>query len=269
LNFSVHSSRMFSTSMRAMASFEEELKRLGPIIKGLSNFALIGKKIEIRGEENFVREGPNIIIGNHIGAFKDVAVLFKIVPRPIFFTANKMIFNKEEFNFLVRKHLHRHMKKFGLFLNVLLTPIKSLFVQYVSSNIAKVGTIPVDVYGRKAEAIDQCLEFLKRGRAIIALQGRGRVDDKDPNPFVKPFRRGASIMAYQLNEKTRIPVPVTPLAFYGTHLPFPIPAKIKVNVGRPMYINDYLKEEATETIERFKDALEARVNSLFFESLRA
>ena len=252
-----------------MLSFEEELKRLEPVIKGLSNFALLGKKIEIRVEENFIRDGPNIITGNHIGSFKDVAVLFKIVPRPIFFTANKMIFNKEEFNFLVRKHLHRHMKKFGLFLNVLLTPIKSLFVQYVSSNIAKIGTIPVDIYGRKAEAIDQCVEFLKRGRSIIALQGRGRVDDKDPNPYVKRFRRGASIMAFQLYEREKISVPVTPLALYGTHLPFPIPAKIKIHVGRPMYIKDYLKGEATETIERFKDAVEARVRSLFFESLKA
>jgi 1-acyl-sn-glycerol-3-phosphate acyltransferase len=252
-----------------MANFEEELKKLEAVIKSLSNFALFGKKIEVSGEENFVKEGPNIIIGNHIGSFKDVAILFKIVPRPIFFTANKMIFNKEEFNFLVRKHLHRHMKKFGLFLNVLLTPIKSLFVQYISSNIAKVGTIPVDMYGRKAEAIDQCVEFLKKGRAIITLQGRGRIDDKDPNPYIKRFRRGASIMAFQLYERERISVPVTPLAFYGTHLPFPIPAKIKVHVGRPMYIRDYLKGEATETIERFRDALEARVNSLFFESLRA
>jgi len=53
---------------------------------------LFSKKISVRGAENFVREGPNIIVGNHVGSYKDVAILFKTVPRPIFFIANKMIF---------------------------------------------------------------------------------------------------------------------------------------------------------------------------------
>ncbi|MBA7714811.1 hypothetical protein ES703_123843 [subsurface metagenome] len=53
-----------------MATFEEELKKREPIIKGASSFALLGKKIEIMGKENFVKGGPNIIVGNHIGTFK-------------------------------------------------------------------------------------------------------------------------------------------------------------------------------------------------------
>jgi 1-acyl-sn-glycerol-3-phosphate acyltransferase len=252
-----------------MPSFEEELKRFEPIIRRLCNFALLGKKIEVKGRENFMKEGPAIIVGNHIGSFKDVATLLKIVPRPIFFTANKMIFNKDEFSFLIRKHLQRHLKNFGLYLNLMLNPFKSLFVHYISLNLAKVGTIPVDLYRRKNEAIEQCQEYLRKGRAIITLQGRGRVFDKDPHPYVKSFKRGTSIIAYNLYKKDGINLPVTPLAIFGTQFPFLVPVKIKVSVGSPMYITDYLVDEVSETIEKFRNALEARVKSLFLESLKA
>lgn len=251
-----------------MATFEEELKRLEPILSRLGNFFLLGKKIEVKGKENFVKSGPNIIVGNHIGSYKDIAILLKIVPRPIFFAANKMIFSKDEFNSLIRRHLKRHLKNFGLYLDLLINPIKSHFVQFISSNIAKVGTVPVDMYRGKSLAIGKFQEYLKKGRAIIVLQGRGRVMKKDANPYVRQFRRGSSIIAYNLHKKDGIAVPVTPLAIFGTQIPFMIPAKIRINVGRPMYVTDYLVDGADETIEKFKNALEARVKALFFEFLK-
>ncbi len=239
------------------------------MIRRLSTISLIGKKIKVLGEENFVKQGPNIIVGNHIGSFKDVATLFRVVPRPIFFTANRHIFKREDLNFLVRKHLKRHMKSLGLFVNLMLTPLKFLFVQYVSSNIAKIGTIPVDMDRRKREAIEQCQEYLLNGRAIIALQGRGRVHSRDPHPYIRTFRRGSSIMAYNLWTRHGLSVPVTPLAFYGTHIPFPVPKTVIVNVGGPMQIRDYLAGGEVETIENFRGALEARVKTLFAEALKA
>lgn len=251
-----------------MASFESELKRVEKGVLRLTNLALFPKKIEVRGRENFVLQGPNIIVGNHIGSHKDVGLLFKIVPRPIFFTANKMIFNKSDFSFLVRKHLHRHLKDFGLALHLLLNPFYALVVDFISSNIASVGSIPVDLAGGRAEAIKKCEDYLKKGRAVIALQGRGRIDPKDANPYVQRFRRGASLMAYDLYQEERLPVPVTPLAIFGTHLPFPVPGTVKVNVGGPMFVKDHMKSSATETVEAFRDALEDRVKSLLLDIIR-
>jgi len=167
-----------------MATFEEELKKLEPVLKALANIALLGKKVVVKGEENFVKRGPNIIVGNHIGSYKDIATLLKIVPRPIFFTANKMIFNRNEFNRLIRKHAQRHLKNFGIFLDLFLRPVKSLFVNFISANIGKVGTIPVDIGGGKTLAIEHCQDHLRNGRAIITLQGWGRVAKKEPNPYV-------------------------------------------------------------------------------------
>lgn len=252
-----------------MKSFEDEFRKIEPVVQRLIQGALLWKKIEIKGEENLVRHGPNIIVGNHIGSYKDVAILFKIVPRLIFFTANKEIFTKKEFSDLILKHLQRHLRKFGLFVNLLLNPLKSLFVEYISSNIARIGTIPVDLYLGRREALKKCEEYLREGRTIITLQGRGRVNPKGPNPYVPPFKKGSSIMVYNLHVEEGMNVPVTPLAIFGTQIPFLIPGKISVNVGKSMYITDYLADEANESIERFRDALETRVKGLFQELLKA
>lgn len=249
-----------------MASFEEEFKRIEPVIKNVSNFFLLGKKIVIKGKDNFIKSGPTIIVGNHIGTFKDIAILFKIVPRPIFFTANKMIFDKNEFNFLIKKHFRHHLKYFAPAVDLLFTPIKSYFVNYISNNIGKVGTIPVDMYRKKRLAIEVCQDYLKKGRVIIALQGRGRVMKENPHPYVSVFRRGVSIISYNLFQEG-IKVPVTPVAVFGTHVPFLIPAKVKINIGEPMYITDYLGKGFAESVNRFREAMERKVKQLFAENI--
>lgn len=252
-----------------MSTFEDEFRRYVPIARILSRASLLGKKIIIRGAENFVREGPSIIVGNHCGSFKDVAVIILTLPYPFFFTANKMIFSREEFSFLVRKHLKRHLGRIGLLLNFLLQPGYYLFVRFISSNIAKVGTIPVDLYSHgKRQAVERCQEYLKMGRILVSLQGRGRVVPGDPNPYVKAFGRGMSIAAVNMQEQYGMRVPVTPLAIYGTQLPFLIPGKVLVNVGKPLYFADHLGGGFEESVERFKSAMEKAVNQLFLELIR-
>lgn len=255
-----------------MATFEEELKRLDPVIRFLTGLSLLGKKVVVQGEENFVREGPNIIVGNHIGSYKDVATLFRIAPRPIFFTANKEIFSKRDFYFLIRRYLKRHLKDFGWTVDRLITPLKSLFTGYISANIAKIGTVPVnmklDEKKNTGEAVARCEEIVRSGRALITLQGRGRLNKKIANPYVDTFRRGVSFIAYNLHANHRLDVPVTPLAFYGTQTPVLVPGKVRVNVGRPMFVCDYAVPGLNESVERFRSALEVRVKELFFEIIR-
>lgn len=251
-----------------MATFEEELKKIHPVLERLCNFMILGKKIVVKGSENFLREGPNIIVGNHIGTFKDIATIYKIVPRPVFFTANKLIFDKKDFDNLIRKHFHRHLKSFGPFFNLIIGPLKSRLINFVSSNIGKVGTIPVDLSKKKSMALEKCQEYLKEGKAIITLQGWGRVMSSDSNPYVMPFRKGASILTYKLYRKEGISVPVTPVAIFGTHIPFLIPGKIKVNIGEPMHITDYMSDSLLATVNSFRKAMEDRVKALFIELLR-
>jgi len=251
-----------------METPEKEFAKLKPAVDRLCRLFLFAKKLEVRGRGNFIRTGPNIIVGNHVGTFKDIAIILQVVPRPIFFTANKMLFNKDEFNWLIRKHLNRHLKTFGYFADLILNPVKTRFIHFISSNIAKVGTIPVDLTRQKSLALEKCQDYLKKGRAIIALQGKGRIMHGDPNPYVSPFRRGPSLLAYNLYKKEQISVPVTPLAIFGTQLPFLMPNKIKVSVGAPMFISDYMADGFSASIEKFRTAMEGRVQNLLLELIR-
>jgi len=251
-----------------MDIFERELKRIEPAMNRLCRFALLGKKIILNGKENFVKNGPNIIVGNHIGTFKDIATVYRIVPRPIFFTANRMLFNKDEFNFLIKKHIRLQLKSVGPILEFLISPLKEYIVNYISTNITKVGTIPVDLYRKKRLAIKACQDYLKKERAIIALQGHGRIVKDSLHPYVSSFRRGVSIISYNLFQEEGMKIPVTPIAMFGTQTPLLVPAKIKVNIGQPMYITDYLGDGIDETVDRFREALENRVKMLLTEVLR-
>ncbi len=207
-------------------------------------------------------------MGNHCGAFKDVAVVFKSVPRPIFFTANREIFSHEDFDALIRKHLVRHFGEFGIALNSLVRPLRDALVRFVSTNIGKVGTIPVNLRAGRNDTRLQIERYLEKGRAVIALQGRGRVQARDPHPYVSRFRRGTSAIAYSLYREAGISVPVTPLAIYGSQKPWLVPGTIKVNVGEPMYIRDQIGAAANEVVERFRRALEVRVQALFLELVK-
>jgi hypothetical protein len=251
-----------------MASIEAELKKIRPQIEKLCDFLLIGKKVEVMGEKNIVHEGPNIIVGNHCGTFKDGATIWKIIPRPIFFTANRMIFNKDELTLLVKEHFQLQMKSVGYFLNLALYPITSRLINFVSTTLPKAGTIPVDLTRRKRLAIEKCQEYLKKGRAIIALQGNGKIVKNDPNPYVSSFRKGPSILSYNLYTEENIPVAVTPLAFFGTQTPVFIPGTIKVNIGEPMYIADYMEGDFIASVEKFRVAMERKVQELFMELVK-
>jgi 1-acyl-sn-glycerol-3-phosphate acyltransferase len=252
-----------------MTTIEEEFEKLRPVFDKWSRVGLFAKKIDVKGIENFVKKGPTIIMGNHIGTLKDALTIYEIVPRPFVFTANRMIFDKDELNFLIRKHLKRHLKGFGLFVNAIIKPIKIPTINFITRAANRVGTIPVDLYSSKRDAILKCQETVKAGRALITLQGRGRIMKTDPNPYVSPIKRGAAIISYNLYAHEGISVPVTPLAMFGTHRPFFVPGKIRVRVGKPMYISDYMGDGFNETIERFRTALEKTINSLFFEILRS
>lgn len=248
--------------------YELELKRFRPVIKTLENIILLGKKVVLKGEENFVKSGPNIIVGNHAGSFKDIAVLFKIIPRHVIFTANKKIFDKDELDYLIRDYLKNNIKNLGVLLDFFLRPIKIPLVYYISSNISKIGTIPVDLSSKRRTAIGKCEENLKMGRAIVLLQGKGLVKENTSNPFISTFKRGPSIISYNLYKREGIVVPVTPVAILGAQKPFLTPGKVKVNIGKPMKILDYIEDGFIQSVDRFKIALESQVRSLLVELIR-
>jgi len=252
-----------------MTTIEDEFQRMRPAFDKWSSFVLIGKKIIAEGTENFVKQGPSVVVGNHIGTVKDIAAFYKIYPRSFVCTANRMIMDKNELDFLIRKHLRRHFKEIGLLINMLLKPLKAPFVDWATRTVRRIGTIPVDLYSSKRDAILKCQEAVLGGNALVTLHGRGRVMKDEPNPYVSRIRRGGAIVAYNLYENNGLKVPVTPMVLFGTQLPLFFPTKIRVKIGEPMFVTDHLGDSFDETIEKFRAAIDARINSLFFQIIRS
>lgn len=252
-----------------MSTYEEELARIRPVVNRLIAGVLAAKRVVSRGIENVPASGPVILISNHCGAFKDVAAVFRTVSRPLFFNANRMLFNRDELDFLVRKHLKRHLKSFGLALDRILGPLKKMFVRFVSTNIGRVGTIPADMYDKSnLAAVDLFIEYLRAGRAVVSMQGRGRVHPDDPNPYVRVFGRGVPYIAYRLKTEYGLDVPVVPFSIFGSQRMWGIPGKIRVNIGPPMFIRDQLGPDSETSVERFRAALQAAVEDRLMETLK-
>jgi hypothetical protein len=187
----------------------------------------------------------------------------------IYFTANQRLFTREGLEALALKHLKRHLSDFGPMLNSMVRPLKTRLIDFVSGNITRVGTIPVALEGGKREAMRLCEDYLRKGRAIITLQGRGRVHYDAPHPYVSRFKKGPAILSYVLYKEDGVIVPVTPLAMFGTHWPWVTPGTIRVNVGVPMNILPHLSDDPDASIDAFRQALEEQVKRLFLELIRA
>jgi hypothetical protein len=254
-----------------MTRFEMNFRKIEPMVRRIVGAILAVKKVVVRGRENFVLDGPTIIVGNHCGSIKDVGALYRAVPRYIQFTANRMIFDRVSIDFVVRRHLNRHLGGFGLVLNALLLPVRRTVGGFISGNADRIGTIPVNMYGQdgKREAIGAFREYLREGCALVSLQGRGRVMPADPNPYVRPFGRGISIVACGLAAEDGLSVPVTPVAIYGAHLPWILPGRILVSAGPPLFARDHLDGDFEASVLRFKAALEKAVQVLFFDLIRS
>jgi 1-acyl-sn-glycerol-3-phosphate acyltransferase len=252
-----------------MPTFEEELVRFTPQIERVVRFALFPKRVVWRGAEHVPETGPALLVGNHCGAIKDPSALYRAVRRPLFFNANRMLFNRAEVDFLIRKHLRRHLKGFGLAVDGMLGPFKAMFVKFVSANIGRIGTIPADMYDKSNQsAVALFMEYLRAGRAVVSMQGRGRVLPRDPNPYVRAFGRGVPFIAYRMRAEWGLDVPVVPFSIFGTQRAWGVPGKVRVNIGPPLYIRDCETGDRDATVERFRAALQKTVEALLGASLR-
>ena len=232
---------------------------------------LLFNKCVFNGLENKIPDGPNIIVTNHpaavkemIGPVKDVAIIFSAYerhpnPRQLSFLASYEIFTKKDFEGTISIHLHP-------ILRILLKPLIQLFVAYAIPRIVALGAIPVytSEFRGRSETREKIKECLLEGRAVVFLQSNVKQQSKI-HPYLKKFRKGAAFMAYELYRKHNLNVPVTPISIYGTEgfiRPF---KKIRVNIGKSLFVNSFFK--AKSPVRSFTETLEKTVKDLLEESL--
>jgi len=249
----------------------------GRLVRGL---ALVDNKITWRGLQNKIVEGPNIIIANHPGPYKDVAVIATLYhDRQLFFTATKALFSPTECNEMIKDYVRKGiLNKFSIFgtafadnTNAFLTPLRYLFARYIASCIAETGAIPVATREKNNEETKRVMEeYLLDNQAIVLFQFQsllpGRTDRPrskyaPSNPDIYEFKYGAAKLAYNMLIKHGKVVPITPISIKGSRRI--IFGNIKVNIGAPMYITEHLSD--INPVAAFKENLEKRVVELYHE----
>jgi 1-acyl-sn-glycerol-3-phosphate acyltransferase len=232
---------------------------------------LFFNKRDFKGLDNKIPDGPNIIVTNHptavkemIGPVKDVAIIFSVYdtppsPRQLSFLASYEVFSKKDFFGTINMHLHPIFR-------FLLRPLIGLFVTYAMPRIKAFGAIPVynSEFGGMRTTRRRIHECLLAGRAVVFLQSNVK-QQSEIHPYMQKFRRGAAFIAYELYRKYRMNIPVTPVSIYGTEgfvRPF---KKIRVNIGKSMFIQSFLVSKSP--IGSFTEALEERVKSLLEDSM--
>jgi hypothetical protein len=199
-----------------------------------------------------------------IGPVKDVATIFSVYnrppnPRQLSFLASSDVFSREEFKETINIHLHP-------ILRILLKPLIQLFVAYAIPRIRALGAIPVYMseFGGRKETRIKIMECLLEGRAVVFFQANIK-QQSEIHPYLKKFRKGAAFIAYELYKKYRMNIPVTPVSICGTEgfiRPF---KKIRVCIGKSMFIKSFLK--AKSPVQSFTTALEEKVRDLLEESV--
>jgi len=241
-------------------------KKTGRLV---SNMFLLPNRFKVHGLENKIEEGPNIIVANHTGAGKDTAALYRIYKRMVFFCASHYLFDWKDFDKEIKDNYMRmlipNIRLRGL-ANLLLFPIRRLFIRFSAPRINAIGCIPVfnskevlnsDWARRNSELKNLIKSYLLDNRAVILLQANLR-QASDFNSYVRKFKHGAAKIALELfREFDGFEVPITPVSIYGAEGLMTIGSTVSLRVGKSMTVKPFLSK--SNPVVALTEALEKRV----------
>lgn len=239
------------------------------VVRPLS-LILLPRGISVKGKQNKIEKGANIIVANHPTDVADVAALVRLYRKQLYFIANSDHFYPSKLNWHIRKQIKRNYH----ILSPFLLPITSLviyksFLNSCSRYIKEIGSIPIDVHGNgiyNGDFVRISKQRLLDNLPLVFLQFnlrnalRNVPSEYDPtNKEIKPFLIGAPKLALKVFEEYNIDVPITPISIKGTSK-FSV-APIKVNIGESIYPSAYVNKE--KPAEFLRQDLEKKVVELY------
>lgn len=120
----------------------------------------------------------------------------------------------------------------------------------ISSFFRAIGCFPVRRGGGDMSAVKAAEEYLGKGE-LVAIYPEGTRNGMKKG--VKP-KKGAALIA------TSVKVPIIPVGLTGTFKPF---TKVHINVGKPIYFEEYYDKELTrEELEVITDKIMTEIKNL-------
>lgn len=230
-------------------------------------------KIVYCGLENLVTEGPNLISANHPDIGKGIGAIIKLyleeANRKTDFIARKEIFTQEEFKQLIDTYAKRNIPR--RMLQLALKPLQLFLGSYIPRAVTTTGMIPLDINTQTIKATRYNLRVISNsiepklvdGKAIVLLQYSRNKTSSPWHYYLQRFHQTPARIALQVFNHSGLAIPVTPISIYGGRGILPL-KKIVVNVGKPLYITDFMEEQ--NPIKAMADLLEKRTAQLLEES---
>ena len=259
-------------------------KRIYNLIGRSLAFALTrGHKILINGLENRVKRGSNLIICTHGDEERDVAAITIAYSkkenkskegtgreteadgrRQVFFAANTELYYPDEFRKLVEKNIVRRWGAEGMDYKILgLVSRRRLiepFIKIVTSNIADMGCIPINIRGgNNSEGVRMIREYLLAQRVVALIQYYSKAQHKLKTPLFQIKPGGLVILDY-LYEHHKLDVPITLMTVKKTD------SELIANIGKPEFISSYyIPHDIKETVQNAKTSLEDKLEKLYHQ----
>ncbi len=247
-------------------NYESRLK-YEHVIRPLS-LILLPRGISVKGKQNKIEEGANIIVANHPTDVADVAALVRLYQKQLYFITNSDHFYPSKLNWHIRKQIKRNCSIFSPFLlPITSSVVYKSFLNFFSKSIKEIGSIPIDVRGNgiyNGDFIRISKQNLLDNLPLVFLQFnlKNIYSEYDPtNKEIKPFLIGAPKLALKVFEEYNMNIPITPISIKGTSK-FSV-APIKVNIGTSIYPSTYVNKE--KPAEFLRQDLEKKVVELYHE----
>ncbi|HJX05889.1 MAG TPA: hypothetical protein VJ461_04200 [Candidatus Nanoarchaeia archaeon] len=249
---------------------EESKKLYNKVARHLAGLFTLDNRFEFKGLENRFK-GRKIIVAPHGGIQKDIAAtIITYHDEQLFYVANEKIFSEQGLDYLVKKNLRKWFGFLGPWKEnfiIALTPMRYAFVKYISSRIKEVGMIPVSIEGKSNGGDYKKLaeQYLLEDRPLVFHQQNREHTPSKYHPELEEFKMGASKLAYDMLTKYRVDVPLVPISIKGSRGLFVPFRKIKVNIGKPLYISDPKYTGSKNAVVAMKEDLEQTVAKLYDE----
>lgn len=256
---------------RAQRKYDRAKAILKPI------FVPFRHSIIIKGLENILESGPNLIVANHPGIGRDVAGVCLTYRRRLYFLAAHYLFDESE---LLLKHIKPAL---GEVLFRILYPIARKFASYLSRQMQELEMIPINkeyqndrrkLVTNLREALNKVKEFLTKGRAVVIFPirynllntiGRKSIVSREPskyNPYIPQLSSTIAKIIFELWREHGLNIPVTPIAIARAEGLNPF-RRMRVNIGAPLTIQECLaKCQNVNPVTYFTDLLERYMSEL-------
>lgn len=213
------------------------------------------QRITVSGLDHIPTTGGGILASNHLN-WKDIFFIATVIPRHLHYVATYELFSISKCREMIYDYA---IESLGNWVRAPMRVISDFLAKIIVPRVRSIGAIPVNRDNPNRELfLREAKESLKAGKLIcIFPEGGTGLAGK-----LRRFKKGASRVVYELLAEGLYRIPVLPIGIKGTDKLFFPGRRLSLHIGKPLYIEEHLKDTEKDTLEFFTELLRQKVEEL-------